>query len=107
MESGTHASAMGKTRYRDGYLCLAIVDASKTLDRKAADGRGTVKTQKIDLEIFVFAAHSAQNSHQTMDHKKSFQRGLARPTHLADPHVPPPPTEVRETTVVCALDVLG
>ena len=104
MESGTHATAIHKVRFCDSYLCMAIGDASRALDKKAADGKGTDKTMKICLESFLDAAHGNHVSHQTMDTRKGMMRDCKKkPKHPSDPYTDPVSTEMADTNVTCTL----
>ena len=105
LESSTNATALEKVRFCDGYMCIAMGDASRALDKAAAKGKATDKSQYISLEVFLDAAHGQQISHQTMDTRKAFaksqkQRKTPNPN---DPHTHPAPTELRETNVTLTL----
>ena len=78
-------------------------DASRALDKKAADGIGTDKTMKICLESFLDAAHGNQVSHQTMDTRKGMMRDCKKPKHPDDPYTDPVTTELADTNVTCTL----
>ena len=105
VESTTNATALEKVRFCDGYMCVAMGDASRALDKTAARGKATDKSQYISLEVFLDAAHGQQISHQTMDNCKAFAKGLKQKKipNPSDPHTEPPPTELRETNVTLAL----
>ena len=81
LESQTHASAMDKTKSTEGYLCVAVGDAARALDKSAAKGGKTDRSQRIDLEVFLDAAHGKQLCHQTMKDRDNFWKEKNKPPH--------------------------
>ena len=104
MESSSHATAREKARFCNGYLCLAIADVSRNLDRAQARGRSADKG-KLDLEFYLDAAHGQQISHQNMKDREAFAKHMKehKVPNPADPHAPVKETEMRETKATFAL----
>ena len=86
-QGSTTAAAIDKLRLCNGYLCIYCSDAARILDMNAATGGHTNQLAKVDLDIFLDAAHGDEFSHATM---KAREKALARPVRHPQEQVQPP-----------------
>jgi len=86
-QGSTTAASIDKLRLCNGYLCIYCSDAARILDMNAATGGHTNQLAKVDLDIFLDAAHGDEFSHATM---KAREKALARPVRHPQEQVQPP-----------------